>query len=209
MAILSAYREAWASRGKSLVMSSTNRMKRTGPSTEPWGTPRLMRKEQLQEPPTWTLALRSERKERIQRTKQGGEFEQEEFMKPSRVPDRIESLGEVNRCQNDSIWRLFLLEVVPDWLRQSKNLVKRRPTKAKAGLASGEEMIRFEVKSWARKNQALKKLWDARGERNWAEGGRRESGFSRFVNGDDGGRFPTRGESTQGPGPAEKKKKEE
>ena len=67
-----AYREAWAPRGKSLVMSSTNRMKRTGPSTEPWGTPRLMRKERLREPPTWTLALRSERKERTQRTKQGG-----------------------------------------------------------------------------------------------------------------------------------------
>ena len=64
MARSSAYREAWAPRGKSLVMSSTNRMKRTGPSTKPLGTPRLMRKERLQKPPTWTLALRSERKER-------------------------------------------------------------------------------------------------------------------------------------------------
>ena len=74
MARSSAYREAWAPRGKSLVMSSTNRMKRTGPSTELWGTPRLMRKERLQEPPTWTLALRSERKERTytRRTKQWG-----------------------------------------------------------------------------------------------------------------------------------------
>ena len=42
------------------------------------------------------------------------EFEQEEFMKQSRVPDRVESLGEVNRCQNGSVWRLFLLETVPD-----------------------------------------------------------------------------------------------
>ena len=72
MARLSAYREAWAPRSKSLVMSSTNRTKRTGPSTEPWGTPCLMRKERLWEPPTWTLALRSERKERTQSTKQGG-----------------------------------------------------------------------------------------------------------------------------------------
>ena len=76
----------------------------------------------------------------------------------------------------------FFLEAVPDWLRQSKNLIERRPTRKKAGLASGEEMIRFEVKSWARKNQVLKKLGDARGERNRAEGGRRRSGFSRFVN---------------------------
>ena len=68
----SAYREAWAPRGNSLVMSSTNRMKRTGPSTEPWGTPRLIWIERLGEPPTWTLALWSERKERTPRTKQGG-----------------------------------------------------------------------------------------------------------------------------------------
>ena len=95
-----------------------------------------MRKERLREPPTWTLALRLERKERTQRTKQ-----------QSRVPDRVQSFGEVNRCQNGSVWRLFLLEAVPDLLRQSKNLVERRPTRTKAGLASGEEMIRFEVKS--------------------------------------------------------------
>ena len=36
-----------------------------------------------------------------------GEFEQEEFVKKSRVPDRVENLGEVNRSQN----RLFGLEV--------------------------------------------------------------------------------------------------
>ena len=42
-----------------------------------------------------------------------------------------------------------------------------------------------------------------------AEGGRRGRGFSRFVNGDDDGRFPTRGESMRGPGPVEKRKKEE
>ena len=36
-----------------------------------------------------------------------GEFEREEFVKKSRVPDRVESLGEVNRSQN----RSFGLEV--------------------------------------------------------------------------------------------------
>ena len=29
-----------------------------------------------------------------------GKFEREEFVKQSRVPDRVKSLGEVNRCQN-------------------------------------------------------------------------------------------------------------
>ena len=42
------------------------------------------------------------------------EFEQEEFVKNSRVQDRVESLGEVNRSQNRSVWRFFLLEAVPD-----------------------------------------------------------------------------------------------
>ena len=69
-------------------------------------------------------------------------------------------------------------------------------------------MIRFEVKSWARKNQALKKFGDARGERNGAERGRRGSGFSRFVNGDNSDRFPTRGEGGRVPEPVEKRKKE-
>ena len=39
-------------------------------------------------------------------------------------------------------------------------MVKRQSTRAKAGLASREEMIQFKVKSLARKNQALKKLGD-------------------------------------------------
>ena len=41
------------------------------------------------------------------KNKASGEFEREEFVKKSRVPDRVESLGEVNRSQN----RSFGLEV--------------------------------------------------------------------------------------------------
>ena len=48
------------------------------------------------------------------KNKARGEFEREEFVKKSRVPDRVESLGEVNRSQSGSIWRFFLLEAVPD-----------------------------------------------------------------------------------------------
>ena len=40
-----------------------------------------------------------------------GELEREEFVKKSRVPDRVKSLGEVNRSQNGSF---FLSEAVPD-----------------------------------------------------------------------------------------------
>ena len=89
MARSSAYREAWAPRGKSLVMSSTSRMKRTGPSTEPWGTPRLIWKERLRQPPSWTLALWSERKEHTQRTKQEGSL--------SEI-----SLWNITECQTES-----------------------------------------------------------------------------------------------------------
>ena len=42
-----------------------------------------------------------------------GEFEREEFVKKSRVPDRVESL-EINRSQNRSVWMFFFLEAVPD-----------------------------------------------------------------------------------------------
>ena len=38
---------------------------------------------------------------------------------------------------------------------------------------------------------------------------RRGSGFSRFMNGNNGGRFPTRGEGVRVPGPVKKRKKEE
>ena len=43
-----------------------------------------------------------------------GEFKREEFVKKSRVPDQVKSLGEVNRSQNGSVWRFFLLEAVSD-----------------------------------------------------------------------------------------------
>ena len=48
------------------------------------------------------------------KNKTRGEFEREEFVKQSRVPDRVESLVEVNRCQDRLVWRLFFLEAVPD-----------------------------------------------------------------------------------------------
>ena len=54
----------------------------------------------------------------------------------------------------------------------------------------------------------LKKLGNARGERNEAERGRRGSGLTRFMNGDDSGRFPTRGEGVTVPGPVKKRTKE-
>ena len=138
MARSSAYWEAQALQGKTLVMSSTNRMKRTGPSTEPWGTPRLMRKERLREPPTWTLALRSETKERTQRTKLGGSLSERSLWNRAECQTKSKALEKLTdakmvRSGGFLIWKPTQI----DWLRQSKNLVERRPTRMIAGLASG------------------------------------------------------------------------
>ena len=63
-------------------------------------------------PLDFSYAVRKERA--YPKNEARGKLEREEFMKQSRVLDRVESLGEVNRCLNDSVWRLFLLEAVPD-----------------------------------------------------------------------------------------------
>ena len=42
-----------------------------------------------------------------------------------------------------------------------------------------------------------------------AKKGRRGSGFSTFMNGDDSGGFPIKGEGVRVPGPVKKRKKEE
>ena len=115
--------------------------------------------------------------------------ETEQSARPSRKPRRSQQMPKWFGSEAPSS-----PEAVPDRPRQSKNLAKGRPTRTKAGLASGEETTRPEVKSQARKNQALKKPGDARGERNGAERGRRGNGPPRPVNEDDSGRPPTRGE---------------
>ena len=112
MARSSAYREAWAPRSKSLVMSSTNRMKRTRPSTEPWGTPRLMRERAAVGTTNLDFSSTIRKEGAHPKNEARGEFEREEFVKKSIVPDRVESLGEVNRSQNRSVWRFFRLEAV-------------------------------------------------------------------------------------------------
>ena len=55
----------------------------------------------------------------------------------------------------------------------------------------------------------LKKLGDAGGDGNGAKKKRIGSGFSRFVNGVDSGRFSTRGEGVRMPEPVKIRKKEE
>ena len=86
-------------------------------------------------------------------------------------------------------------------------MVKGQPTRTKAGLASGDDWIQGE--KLGEKKSSAQKAWKCRGERNGAERGRRGSGLTRFMNGDDSGRFPTRAEGVSVLGPVTKRKKEE
>ena len=96
------------------MTSSTNRMKRTAPSTEPWGRNDSFDAEGMAVGTTNLDFSSTVRKERAYpKSEARGGFERE-FMKQSRVPDGVESLGEVIRYQNGSVWRLILLEAVPD-----------------------------------------------------------------------------------------------
>ena len=78
---------------------------------------------------------------------------------------------------------------------------------SRPGKSRGDDSIQGE--KLGEKESSAQKLGDARGEGNGAKKGRRGSGFSRFMNGDDIGRFPTRGEGVRVPGPVKKRKKEE
>ena len=109
MARSSAYREAWAPRSKSLVMSSTNRINRTGPSTEPWGDPTSDAERAAVGTTNLDFSSTIRKEGAHPKNEAREEFEREEFVKNSRVPDRVESLGEVNRSQNRSVWRFFPL----------------------------------------------------------------------------------------------------
>ena len=86
-------------RSKSLVMSSTNRMKRTGPSTEPWGDPTSDAERAAVGTTNLDFSSTIRKEGAHPKNEAKGEFEREEFVKKSTVPDRVKSLGEVNRSQ--------------------------------------------------------------------------------------------------------------
>ena len=113
MARSSAYMEAWAPRSKSLVMSSTNKMKRTGPRTEPWGDPSSDAEGAAVGTTNLDFSSTNRKEGAHPENEARGEFEREKFVKQNGVPDRVESLGEVNRCQDRSVWRAFSIESRP------------------------------------------------------------------------------------------------
>ena len=78
---------------------------------------------------------------------------------------------------------------------------------SRPGKSRGDDSIQGE--KLGEKESSAQKASRCTSEGNRTKKGRRGSGFSRFTNGDDSGRFPTRGEGVRVPGPVKKRKKEE
>ena len=78
---------------------------------------------------------------------------------------------------------------------------------SRPGKSRGDDLIQGE--KLGEKESSAQKASRCTVKEMGAKKGRRGSEFSRFMNGDDSGRFPTRGEGVRVPGPVKKRKKEE
>ena len=73
----------------------------------------------------------------------GWEAENKKFVNKSNMPDRVESLGEVNCGKHSAICRLSMVETIGDMLREEKNLVSGGTARSEASLERGEEIAVF------------------------------------------------------------------
>ena len=62
-------------------------------------------------------------------------------MKKNRMPERVESLREVNRSKNRPRTRLGFLKPKQNRLTEEQNLIKNRPSSAETGLAGRDNGI--------------------------------------------------------------------
>ena len=101
----------------------------------------------------------------------GGEFEREEFVKKSTVPDRVESLGEVNRSQNRSVWRFFLFGSRPRLIETEFGQGVTYQDEIRPGKSRGDDSIQGE--KLGEKKSSAQKAWRCR---RWREMGRKKDG---------------------------------
>ena len=73
-----------------------------------------------------------------------GEFEREEFVKKSRVPDQVQSLGEVNRSQNRSVWRFFSFGSRPRLIETEFGQGVTYQDESRPGKSRGDDSIQGE-----------------------------------------------------------------
>ena len=89
-------------------------MKRTGPSTKPWGTPRSDAEGAAVGANNLDFSSTIRKERAYPKNEARGEFEREEFVKQSRVPDRVETLEKSTDAKMVRSGGFFHLEAVPD-----------------------------------------------------------------------------------------------
>ena len=124
------------------------------------------------------------------KTEARGEFEREEFVK------RAECQTESKAWRSQQQPKSFGLEVFsfgsrPRLIETEFGQGVTYQDEIRPGKSRRDDSIQRE--NLGKKESSAQKLGDAGGEGNGANKGRRGSGFSRFMNGDDSGRFQQEG----------------
>ena len=85
------------------------------------------------------------RKERLSPTsKARREVSRNQFVEKGRMPDRVESFGEIDSRQDRPRSRPGFVKPIRNGLRKVQNLIKCRPSRAEIGLAGRENGIIFQ-----------------------------------------------------------------
>ena len=84
------------------------------------------------------------RKERLSPTsKARREASRNKFVKKDGMPDRVESLREIDHRKNRSRARFGFVKPIRNGPRTKLNLIESRPLRAETGLAGRENEVRF------------------------------------------------------------------
>ena len=85
------------------------------------------------------------RKKRLSPTSEAKrEASRNEFVEKGRMPDRVESFGEINSRQDRPRARPGFVKPIRNGLRKVQNLIKCRPSRAETGLVGRENGNRFQ-----------------------------------------------------------------
>ena len=89
----------------------------------------------------------SVRKERLSPTSKTSRVaSRNKFVEKGGMPDRVKSFREINSRENRPRARPGFVKPIQNRLRKVQNLIGSGPSKAKSGLAGGENGIRFQKK---------------------------------------------------------------
>ena len=92
----------------------------------------------------------SERKDGLQRSKARREASRNEFVEKGGMPDRIQSLGEVDSSKKRPKAHFGFVKPIRNGMRKIKNLIECRSPRAETGLVGGENDVRFQKEEWTR-----------------------------------------------------------